>query len=76
MSDPINHPEHYTQGKVECIDAIESGLTPEEYVGFLKGQVIKYQWRMGKKGPALQDAGKAFWYLERLIRTLAQKDGQ
>lgn len=33
IDDPVNHPSHYTGGEVECIDAIESALTPEEFCG-------------------------------------------
>ena len=41
--DPVNHPAHYTVDKgIECIDAIEATLTPEEFYGYLRGQVIKY----------------------------------
>ena len=40
MTDPVNHPAHYTQGSVECIDAIESALGPDGFVAFLRGQVI------------------------------------
>lgn len=50
MSDMVNHPAHYTSGTMECIEAIEAQLTREQFVGFLKGQVAKYLWRLGKKG--------------------------
>lgn len=70
--DGVNHPPHYTQGKVECIDAIESALTAEEFRGFLKGQVIKYIWRMNRKGDS-DDAKKAQWYQERLVKLMEQK---
>ena len=43
--DAVNSPAHYNAGKVECIDAIESMLTPEEFIGFLRGNILKYQWR-------------------------------
>lgn len=75
MSDPVSHPPHYTAGTVECIDGIESACTPEEFVGFLKGQVIKYVWRLGKKDDAVQDAKKAQWYLTRMIEFMqSQKE--
>ena len=64
---PVEHPPHYTAGKVECIDAIESateGLTGVE--GFGVGQVIKYVWRWKRKG-GLEDLKKCRWYLDRLI---------
>lgn len=50
MSDSINHPEHYTQGDIECIDAIRAALTAEEFRGFCKGNVLKYVWRERQKG--------------------------
>jgi hypothetical protein len=65
MSDQIN-PEHYRQGEIECIDAIEAALTPEEFRGYCKGNVLKYTWRERHKGEATSLA-KAAWYLRRLI---------
>lgn len=67
--DPVTRPSHY-QGAIECIDAIRAQLPPGAYEGFLRGQVSKYMWRLGRKGPALDDARKALWYLERLKREL------
>ena len=65
--DEVNHPEHYTHGgSVECIEAIESQLTPEEYRGYLKGCIAKYIWREKYKG-GTQSLQKAQWYLTRLI---------
>lgn len=68
--DSVERPAHYTQGDVECIDAIKAQLSPDEYRGFLRGQVAKYNWRLGRKGSALEDAMKAQWYLSRLVREL------
>lgn len=65
-ADPVNAPAHYRKGAVECIDALEAALSREEFVGFLKGQVIKYLWRANHKGNAAQDHAKAAWYLNRL----------
>lgn len=65
--DNINHPAHYTQGTVECIDAIESSMTPEEFRGYLKGCQIKYIWRYQHKG-GMEDLKKCRWYLDRLIK--------
>jgi len=70
--DPVNHPPHYAQGGIECIDAIEAALTPEEFRGYCKGNVYKYLWRERHKGGD-QDIGKARWYIERLIETLRRK---
>jgi hypothetical protein len=65
LADMVEHPPHYTQGKVECIDAIESALTAEEFRGYCKGVVIKYCWRESHKGGD-EDLKKARWYLNRL----------
>lgn len=66
VSDNINHPEHYTSGCIECIDAIRAALTPEEFRGFCKGNVLKYTWRERLKGSD-ESLKKAEWYLKRLI---------
>jgi len=65
--DNVNHPAHYmTEGSIECIEAIEAQLTPEEYRGYLKGNVVKYVWREKKKGGD-ESLRKAQWYLGRLV---------
>lgn len=64
--DPVNSPEHYVSGAIECIKAIEAQLSPEEYKGFLKGNVAKYLWRESKKG-GIQSLEKAEWYLKTLL---------
>jgi colicin import membrane protein len=38
----VNHPPHYTQGAVECIDAIRAALGPERFAGFCQGCILKY----------------------------------
>ena len=65
-TDYVNHPPHYTEGGLECIEAIEAQLTPEEYRGYLKGNIAKYVWREKHKG-GTESLRKASWYLERLI---------
>ena len=65
----VDHPPHYG-GNIECIDYIQDKLTPEEYRGFLRGSVIKYIDRLGKKEDDKADAEKAMWYLERLVDVL------
>ena len=64
--DPVEKPMHYAAGSVECIDAIEAQLTPEEFRGYLKGNVAKYMWRERKKG-GKESLKKARWYLNKLI---------
>lgn len=65
--DPSVHsPPHYTAGGIECIDAIQSSMTREEYLGFLKGNTMKYLWRYLEKDNPAQDLAKAAFYLARL----------
>ena len=72
MSDMINHPQHYTQGKIEVIDFIE-----DKGLNFKLGNVVKYVARAGHKkssgksvdAKALEDLKKARWYIEREIAT-------
>jgi len=68
--DMVNSPPHYKIGGIETIDFIKAKLTPEEFRGYLKGNVMKYASRTGYKGDALQDAGKMAWYANRLEQTL------
>lgn len=68
-TDAVNHPKHYTSGKIECIDALEAataGLTGIEAV--CTANAIKYLWRWKQKGGA-EDLRKARWYLDKLIET-------
>jgi hypothetical protein len=74
MTDAVDHPSHYNQGSIECIDAIESALGRDGFIAFLRGQVIKYQWRCGLKDASLQDARKANWYGQRLAAYLETGD--
>lgn len=69
-NDVVNHPSHYTQGGIECIDAITAatvGKTGIEAV--CVANVVKYLWRYEEKN-GLEDVKKARWYLERLINEL------
>lgn len=64
--DVVNHPSHYTQGDIECIDAIKAALGEEQYEGYLRGACIKYLWRYKMKS-GVESLKKAEWYLKRLI---------
>lgn len=69
-SDMVNSPPHYTKGGIECIDAIQAALTPEEFKGYCKAAAIKYLWRLDHKGSAKENAEKAIWYMQRLVKVL------
>ena len=62
--DMVNSPPHYTKGGIETIDFIQAKLSPEEYRGYLRGNLLKYASRLGEKDS--DDAGKAAWYAQRL----------
>lgn len=71
-NDVVNHPSHYTQGGIECIDAVKAatvGKTGIEAV--CVANVVKYLWRYEEKN-GLEDVKKARWYLERLISELSE----
>ena len=63
--DAVEHPSHYTVGPIECIDAIESALTPEQFIGYCRGNAIKYAWRADRKSNAVEDLQKARFYIDR-----------
>lgn len=71
--DIINSPSHYADSTIECIDAMEAMMTPEQFIGYLRGNVFKYQWRYEKKN-GIEDLKKAQWYLERLTEKVAEKN--
>jgi len=64
--DDVNHPPHYQIGGIETIDVIEAKLTPEEFRGYLKGNVVKYLTRIGYKDNAGKDVDKMVWYALKL----------
>ena len=71
MKDLVNHPPHYNKGDIECIDAIEAMLTQEEFVGYLRGNSLKYRWRFRYKN-GIQDLEKAEWYEKKLMEILKE----
>lgn len=66
-NDNVNHPSHYTTGKIEVIDFIE-----DKELNYHRGNAIKYIVRAGKKDPSkeIEDLQKAVWYLNREINRL------
>lgn len=72
-NDVVNHPEHYTQGGIECIDAEKAALG-DLFMGFLIGNALKYLWRFRHKN-GLEDLKKARWYLDRAIKEQEENHG-
>jgi len=73
LDDVVNHPSHYTDGKIEVLDFIE-----DKKLGFHLGNVVKYVARAGKKDPAktIEDLEKAEFYLKRKIDKLKEASNE
>lgn len=72
-NDPVNHPSHYTDTKIEVMDYIE-----DKGFNFALGNVIKYVSRAGRKDvdKTIEDLEKASWYLNREIERLKNLQGK
>ena len=65
-NDVVYHPSHYTQGKIDCIDAMTEAFGVDEVMIFCKLNAFKYLWRAEKKG-GVTDIAKANWYLDKYL---------
>ena len=66
VEDAIN-PSHYkVEGLPEAIDIMNHLMTPEQFEGFLWGNIMKYAYRFGRKGDKGETAGKIAWYANQL----------
>lgn len=71
LDDKVNHPSHYQGRKgIDVIEFLYQQLTFEEFKGFMKGNMIKYPVRAGRKDNELADIKKARDYADRLIKKL------
>ncbi len=68
--DKVNSPPHYTFGGIETIKYIEAKLPREQYIGYLRGNIIKYVSRLGLKDEDGTEAGKIAWYTNELNRVI------
>lgn len=72
--DAVNNPKHYdTFPGQQSIDIIRASMTPEEFVGFLKGNFLKYRLRAGEKDALQQDIDKSNWYRNKLFEVTEAK---
>ena len=62
----VNHPAHYNDGRIECIDAMIDAFGNNEVMSFCKINAFKYIWRAEHKG-GVKDIEKAAWYLNKYI---------
>lgn len=71
-NDMVNNPEHYTFGGIETVDYLKAKLTKEEFVGWCRGNALKYLSRAGHKDEELQEYQKAAKYIEWIIDALKE----
>ena len=70
--DMVSHPKHYTQGGIECIDALKAATVGKRGIeAVCVANVIKYLWRYEEKN-GIEDVRKAKWYVERLLKELEE----
>ena len=70
--DMVNHPKHYTQGGIECIDALKAATVGKRGIeAVCVANIIKYCWRYEEKN-GIEDVRKAKFYIERLLKELEE----
>lgn len=72
VPDMVNHPQHYTQGGIECIDALKAATVGKRGIeAVCVANIIKYCWRYEEKN-GIEDVRKAKFYIERLLKELEE----
>ncbi len=71
-NDMVDNPEHYTFGGIETVDYLRAKLTKEEFVGWCRGNALKYLSRAGHKDEELQEYRKAAKYIEWIIDAMKE----
>ena len=71
--DMVNAPPQYTQGGIECIDAMQSAFGGTELEAYCKIEAFKYIWRCERKN-GNEDIRKAIWYLQKYLSLKEKKD--
>ena len=74
-NDAVQHPSHYTQGGIECIDAIRASMTADGFCDYCQGNIIKYIWGWRDKG-GVEDLRKASVYRDWLINAADEAKGK
>lgn len=69
QKDNVNHPNHYNSYSREVIDTLQGSMTPDEFKGYLKGNIMKYVTRYQFKN-GVEDLKKAKWYIEKLTEVV------
>ena len=73
LNDNVNHPPHYGNGEIECIDYMKDNMNHMMFMGYLEGNAKKYMHRYRYKGKPAEDLKKAQWYLDRLLQEVTQE---
>ena len=74
--DPVSHPGDYSQGGIECIDAMRAATVGKKGIeAVCVANAIKYLWRYEEKN-GIEDVKKARWYIDRLIQELELNEPQ
>ena len=66
MEEHVNHPKHYNETAMECIDAMEIAFGNQALFDFCRCNAFKYLWRYKNKN-GLEDLEKANWYLAKAL---------
>lgn len=75
MADMVNHPPHYAEGGIECIDAMIAAMGVEAVKNFCLCNAFKYVWRCRNKNGE-EDIKKAIWYLNKYLKLSGGSNGQ
>lgn len=70
----VTKPAHYNRKGIEALAAIEASMSQVEFIGYLKGNIMKYLWRYGYKNSPKKDLGKARFYLDYLYNIVSDTD--
>lgn len=71
-NDMVDNPEHYTFGGIETVDYLRAKLTKEEFIGWCRGNALKYLSRAGHKDEEIQEYRKAAKYIEWIIDAMKE----
>lgn len=72
-NDPVNHPNHYCRGGIECIDTMEAAFGKQTVADFCICNAFKYIFRCKNKN-GLEDVKKARWYLDKYLKLYDEND--
>lgn len=70
--DMVNSPSHYKAGGIETIEYMQAKMTPEQFKGYLTGNILKYISRYQYKN-GIEDVKKAQWYLNKLVEHMEER---